>query len=158
MHREKAWKVLWHCQFVSILTFIRSPELRHHPYLRASQDKPGMVVELKNQFMAPSVSVQQYLLCGLSWFNMTALFSLFALQLPSSVCSDSFLWGPLFCGFPWTPVSTRGLEAGIWVLLMPACVMNSLAVGLGFPGIGNHRHTSPRHHVFARVGGIWSWD
>lgn len=50
VHRGKAWKVLWHCQFASILTFVKFPVLKHPPYLEAFQDKSRVVVEQRNHF------------------------------------------------------------------------------------------------------------
>lgn len=51
VHREKACKVPWHCQLTSVLTFLRFPLLKHHPYLEAFQGKSGVLVEQEKHFL-----------------------------------------------------------------------------------------------------------
>lgn len=93
VHREGAWKVLWHYHFAFLLTFVRFPVLKHHLYLEAFQDNSGVVVEQKNNFICiPLLMSSNFFF--VSWHDSTSTpnFSIFALQLQSSV-------------FPWLPSS-----------------------------------------------------
>lgn len=81
---EKAWKVLWHCLFASVQTFVRFPVLKHNSYLEAFQDNSGVVV------------------CTLCWCPAISSSRVVTIQhllqmlpfLPSSCSSPCFLWLP----------------------------------------------------------------
>lgn len=130
VHREKAWKVPWHCQLTSILTFLRFPLLKHHPYLEAFQGKSGVLVEQKNHFLCtlcwcPAISS--------SWLvTIQHLLHIFPFLLWS--CSAPcflrlpFSWGQPCCNFPRHQRPQGVWRQKTWVLLLHGFI-NLLAVG-----------------------------